>query len=463
MQRRRPMGADRQATGVLHAEAPAWPVAFLVPLSGGVLANVPGTESNLWQQHLGPAVLAALGVWGAGPWAIARLRRHCGEPADTRVPELSAAQRQKAGTPTMGGLWVLPSLMAGLAICGWGFDPTVLVGVLLMAGLGLVGAWDDVQKLRAGRGISARQKLIAQVAIVLPVAWWLTLPQTGGTSLDLSSTWSRAGHWWGAVVVLLATSNAVNLTDGLDGLAAGLVALALVACSAVEALSPFWGGPGITTSTSAAGMAMASAGAGASAAFLVFNRHPARVFLGNVGALALGGLLGYVGLVLASPWTLACAGGVFVVEMASVVLQTCWFRLRGRRLLRCAPIHHHFQLAGWSEVQVVRRFWLAGAGCLLASMSFGLVGRLASRPECIVDPSLASSHQTNRASRNDKIFRQTATIHIAAARTEAASGVVSDDGGEGSGSRERNNLGQARAAVLVDGSANLQPVGKPQE
>jgi phospho-N-acetylmuramoyl-pentapeptide-transferase len=323
------------------------------------------------------AVLGFLMVWACGPRAIAWLRVHCGEPNKSASAALERLHAAKHGTPSLGGLLLVGSLVLVLAILGdWSspYLPVMLTTTLALCG---VGTADDVIKLRTSRrGLSARAKLALQAAIALAaaaaVAWIktsigaqakLALPLVGGCSM---------GAWcvpWAAMVIV-ATSNAVNLTDGLDGLAGGCLALAASALAVAAAVGHAQGLlPGAESNAAAGEMAVVAAAlAGVALAFLWFNRHPALVFMGDAGSLPLGGLLGLVAVIAGQELLLIVIGGVFVVEALSVIAQVSWFRLTGRRVLRCAPLHHHFQLVGWTERKIVNHFWIAGGLCAGAGL-----------------------------------------------------------------------------------------------
>lgn len=258
----------------------------------------------------------------------------------------------KSGTPTMGGVFfIVPWLLVALSA---GRSPAVLVVALGTAGLGTVGFMDDFHKWRHGRslGLRARTKLILQVTIA--VLMTMAIAQEVGTAIwvPVGSALLDLGIWFVlfGVLVTVGTTNALNLTDGIDGLAAGTSAIALLAYAVLAASL----GRGDLA-------AFALAGVGATAGFLVFNFHPARVFMGDVGSLALGGALAGLALATRTELWLVVVGGVFVIETVSVMLQVFYFRLFGRRLFRMSPLHHHFELLGWEEVPIVLMFYTASA------------------------------------------------------------------------------------------------------
>jgi phospho-N-acetylmuramoyl-pentapeptide-transferase len=220
--------------------------------------------------------------------------------------------------------------------------------------MGTIGAVDDLAKSRThGRGLSRRQKLISQTMVAALVAV--------GLDTYLNTT---PNPWFIAIssVVLIATSNAVNLTDGLDGLAAGCASWAGAGLAVVAWLSvaedPSFGEI----------VVIASSLVGASLGFVRFNRWPAQMFMGDTGALALGGVLGYLAIVSQHQGLWMLVGAVFIVETLSVIVQIAWFRATGRRVLRCAPLHHHFQFMGWPEPTIVRRLCAVAAVCALTAV-----------------------------------------------------------------------------------------------
>jgi len=333
----------------------------------------------------GGAALTALGLsWWLGPRVIAWLKTlKFGQEYRDRAEEagdLRARLLSKKGTPTMGGLLLVPVIVLSTLL--WAvWNPLVcltLLCVLVLCGLGF---YDDFAKItqQNSRGTSARVKLVVQTLLGLFVGlylWW-----TPGTSRLITDImvpfykyplWTGAG-WLGLLITVLAvvgSSNAVNLTDGLDGLAIGctvITAFVFLVCTylAGHALAaaylfiPHVPGAGELTVFCAA---MIGAGLG----FLWYNCHPAQVFMGDTGSLALGGGLGMVAVLIHQPFLLVIAGGVFVLEALSVLIQRVYFRytrLRtgtGRRVFFMAPLHHHFEKLGWYESQVVTRFYILG-------------------------------------------------------------------------------------------------------
>jgi len=318
-----------------------------------------------------------------GPWWIDWLRRRFREPLDTRLPQLSKLHQAKQWTPTMGGLFIVGGLLLGSLAWADLRNPYVAVTLTTIAALSILGAVDDLTKLaRRGPGIAPRTKLIFQSSIALVASLWLyqihqATPDGLLLRLPIIGATGDLGLWYVplAMTLLIGFANAVNLTDGLDGLAAGCTLLALMTMAVIAYL----GGSLVLTSPETvpdarcAGemLVVAAAAAGGLLGFLWFNCHPAHVFMGDTGSQPLGGLLAMMALCTRHELLLLVVGGVFVVEAGSVMLQVGSFRLRNRRILRCAPLHHHFQFGGWSETQIVVRFWIAAA--IFASLGLGLL------------------------------------------------------------------------------------------
>jgi phospho-N-acetylmuramoyl-pentapeptide-transferase len=340
----------------------------------------------------GAAVTAFLLAVLLGPRLIGWLSRlGVGERIDgTGSKTLEQLHAHKRGTPTMGGLFVIGAILVAAVV--WlrfdGPNSFSWPGIVLIAGFAAVGLWDDWVKLhdKNKRGISKREKQGALTVIALLVGLWLLVPaglqaEAGGPHLyvpfakdfALDLTW-----WWGvpflvlAILVLTGSANAVNLTDGLDGLATGCVVSAAIAYAAITyavgrvdwaqyLLVPHVPGAGEMAVLMAALL-------GGALGFLWFNAAPAMVFMGDVGSLGLGGALGYAALVSRTELVLLVVGGVFVAEAVSVILQVLSFRLRGKRIFRCAPLHHHFQFGGMPETRVVVRTWVVSALLAMCSL-----------------------------------------------------------------------------------------------
>ncbi|MBI3325036.1 MAG: phospho-N-acetylmuramoyl-pentapeptide-transferase [Candidatus Omnitrophica bacterium] len=283
-------------------------------------------------------------------------------------PPLQPLQQAKQGTPTMGGLLVIGVALASAAAFGGLSSPEGWIVLAATIGVGAIGLADDLLKLRQpnAKGLRCRPKLIAALAIGGLSGWLITETAAGYRLLELPwlGRQLNAGLWWVplSMSVVAGCAHAVNLTDGMDGLAAGCLAVAFGALALLALARPLEPG-------ARAVLIWASSLAGGCLGFLWFNTFPASVFLGDVGALGLGAALGILALLSHAALGLLIIGGVFVVEALSVMLQVASYRWRGkRRIFRVAPLHHHFHVGGMSEQQVVVRFWLAGWA--LAALGF---------------------------------------------------------------------------------------------
>lgn len=310
-----------------------------------------------------------------GPWCISFLHRiKCGQYILSDVK----AHAAKAGTPTMGGLLIMLTVLVSILLWSDLSNRYVWQCMLVFLGYGIIGFWDDMTKLRhhQNKGISPKAKMLGLI-IVASVAMWLLqtdpsyttklyIPFAKGWTPDLGVFYFPFG-----VFVMVASSNAVNLTDGLDGLAIGPTVLA----GAVFAIFIYITGnarltqylylpyiPGVGEVTVFCG-AFIGAGLG----FLWFNAYPAQVFMGDVGSLSLGGTLGFLALLCKQELIMVVVGGIFVAETLSVILQVSYFKwTHGKRIFRMAPLHHHFELKGIPESKIIIRFWIT-------SIIFGLV------------------------------------------------------------------------------------------
>ncbi len=316
-----------------------------------------------------------------GPVLIRWLRsRQIGQAIREEGPK---AHQAKAGTPTMGGVLINLAIVVPTVLFAdvenryvW-----VALGATLLAML--IGAGDDWRKVarKHNRGLSGRQKLLLLSVVGLAVgaaSLWLLdrRPDPTGVSIPfLKTVHLELGIFYilFAAVVVLGSSNAVNLTDGLDGLAIGatLVASATFAILAYIAGNAKVASYLLVPSVPGAGelAVFCAAIVGASLGFLWFNAHPAEVFMGDTGSLALGAALGTVAVLIKQEVLLVLVGGLFVVEAVSVILQVSSFKLTGKRIFRMAPIHHHFELAGWAESKVITRFWIVAILFALVALS----------------------------------------------------------------------------------------------
>lgn len=308
------------------------------------------------------AMLAAALTLALGRWGIPTLRRL---NVQQRIREEAPAQhRGKAGTPTMGGLLLVPAAVVTSLVTAPDTGWRVLLPLAIMLAYGAVGAVDDALSIRHQRnlGLRARERLALQVLLAAAVAVYVTRRPGLGTALAIPGIgllqlgWLYAGV---VVVYIVGFTNAVNLTDGLDGLAAGTVA---IASGAYAVIAVRVGRPDVAV--------VAAAVAGACAGFAWFNAHPASVFMGDVGSNALGAVLAAIAIVTKTEWLLLVVGLVFVLEAASVLLQVAYFKVTGgRRIFRMSPLHHHFELSGWTETQTVTRLWILAAAAALVGLA----------------------------------------------------------------------------------------------
>lgn len=280
---------------------------------------------------------------------------------------------QKAGTPTMGGVLMLAAISASVLLWGHLTNHFLMGAWLAMLGLGALGFVDDYLKLRerGARGLSGSLKLVGQTLIGAAVGWSVIALPPFNTVLEVPflKAWSVPIGWWYvpfAALVVVGASNAVNLTDGLDGLASGCLAMAGIAYGLLAYITSHAVLAGYlhVFGTPLAGelSILCAALVGATLGFLWFNAYPANLFMGDTGALGLGGTLGVVAVYVKKELLLVFVGGIFVVEALSVILQVASYRYRARkRIFLMAPIHHHFQMKGWAEPKVTVRFWIVGA------------------------------------------------------------------------------------------------------
>lgn len=293
-----------------------------------------------------------------------RVRQGKGQPIREDGPQSHLAKR---GTPTMGGLMILIALTVSMLLWMDLKSPFVWACLAVTGGFGLIGFMDDYDKVtkRSHKGVSARVRLLMEFAVA-GVAAWIIIGQVG-TNLYvpfLSDRYIPLGpfSYLFAAFVIVGAGNAVNLTDGLDGLATMPVVIAAGTFAIIAYLSgraDFSDYLGIPHVRGAGDLAILCAGImGACLAFLWFNAPPAAVFMGDTGSLALGGALGAIAVATQHEIVLAIVGGLFVMEALSVIIQVFWFKRTGKRVFRMAPIHHHFEQKGWKEETVVIRFWI---------------------------------------------------------------------------------------------------------
>lgn len=314
------------------------------------------------------------------------LKQKVGDRPEFYNKTLNDLMRHKGNTPTMGGIMIIGAILFSTVICAQVSNFYVEMGLFCMIYLAVLGGFDDWLKLTAARrtpgsreGLLAWEKLVFQIGLGVLLAIFIYHHGTGTTAAG------HGGHLlnWPflrdytlpasifavlTVVVITGTSNAVNLTDGMDGLAGGcmaIVSFAFLALAYVTGDSRWSSILGLNYVSHTAELAViCGAITGACLGFLWFNCNPAQVFMGDTGSLALGGVIGYVAIVIRQEPMLLLVGGIFVIEAGSVIMQVSYFRMTGgKRIFLCSPIHHHFHLKGWSEQQVVVRFWLISALC----------------------------------------------------------------------------------------------------
>ncbi|MDR2795596.1 MAG: phospho-N-acetylmuramoyl-pentapeptide-transferase [Spirochaetaceae bacterium] len=291
-----------------------------------------------------------------------------------------ATHLKKTGTPTMGGLLIIISVLISMLL--WMDLGNSKVGLTLAAFIvfGAIGFADDFLKIkrRDSRGLPAWSKLILQFFAALAIALYLYnnekistvlyLPFFKNPVVDMGVLWIPF-----AVLLMVGESNAVNLSDGLDGLASGLLIFVFISLAILTYLSgradysqylgiPYIPGAGELT-------VFCLAGVGACVGFLWFNAYPADVFMGDVGSLALGGVISVISLLIKKEILILIAGGVFVLEAASVIIQVLVYKMKKKRVFRMAPLHHHFELSGWAETKVVNRFWILGGLFAIIALS----------------------------------------------------------------------------------------------
>lgn len=301
---------------------------------------------------LGFVVSLVVGL-ALGPLVIKKLKEfHARQEEREEGPE---SHKYKAGTPTMGGILILFALTVSVLLFN-GAEPSKLMALFLTLGNGLIGFADDSIKAVKKRnlGLTAKQKLASQAVISvifcialkvfadMPTTVWI--PFTDIT-VDLG-----VAYYLFVFLIIVGATNAVNLTDGLDGLAAGSSAITAVAYVVIS-VALGYGGIAI----------FGAALAGACLGFLFYNQHPAKMFMGDTGSLALGGAMAAMAILTKTELLLVIAGGLYVLEALSVILQVISFKTRGVRIFKMSPVHHHFELSGWSEVKVVTVFWLFSA------------------------------------------------------------------------------------------------------
>jgi phospho-N-acetylmuramoyl-pentapeptide-transferase len=319
------------------------------------------------------AVTSFLVAWLFGPVAIRWLSRRFRERVDSASDRLNEIHAGKNATPTMGGVFIVAAIVTAALVCGDLSNRYLQLALVVVVGFAAIGITDDWIKITtAKRGLTVRQKLLAQLLIASVVVHFLVIEQRDKPhGLDL--IWPIGMHGlflggafaiWGTLVVV-GSSNGVNLTDGLDGLAGGCLVFAGAAFVALTYLAghrvmadylsiPYFAGAGELS-------ILFAALCGSMLGFLWYNCYPAQVFMGDSGSLPTGALLGFGALVTRQEVLLLIVGGVFVVETVSVILQVVYFKLTGKRLIACSPLHNHFLFRGDHEIKIVVRFWITSA------------------------------------------------------------------------------------------------------
>jgi len=322
-----------------------------------------------------------------GPWLIQKLREfQIGQYIREEGPK---SHMKKAGTPTMGGILIIISIVVPTLLWANLANGYIWIALFGLISFGLIGFWDDYAKLRRKQnlGLSVKEKFLLQVLAALVVGFiLLTLHANKAYSTSINVPFFKSfqpdlliaplvRHWYTyplaflpfyafMVLVIVGSSDAVNLTDGLDGLAIGLMIIAAGAMTVltyVEGNARFAEYLDLARSPGASELAIfCGSMVGASLGFLWYNAHPADIFMGDVGSLALGGALGVVAVLIKQEILLVFIGGVYVIEAVSVILQVGSYKLRKKRIFKMAPIHHHFEALGWPESKIITRFWIAG-------------------------------------------------------------------------------------------------------
>jgi len=315
-----------------------------------------------------------------GPWIIGKLKKLS---VTQQIREDGpTTHMNKAGTPTMGGILIILCVLISVFL--WADLRNIYIWIMLISltGFGCIGFLDDCLKIRKKnyKGLRARYKFGGQIFLALIIGIFLYLnpkdPYADVLSVPFFKKWLiDLGLFYipFSIIVIVGTSNAVNLTDGIDGLAIGLVAVAVLVTGILVYISGHKGLaqylqvlflPGTGELTVFCGAMF-----GASLGFLWYNSYPAEVFMGDVGSLSLGGTLGTIAIITKHEIVLAVVGGIFVVETVSVILQVASFKLTGKRVLKMAPMHHHFELKGWPEPKIIVRFWIIGVMLALLSLA----------------------------------------------------------------------------------------------
>jgi len=329
----------------------------------------------------GTAMLLSLMI---GPWLIRRLYMlKIGQPIrKDECPPLHILHRNKQGTPTIGGILIILTVLISTLLWANLVNPYIWISIGVFLSLGLLGFVDDYLKVKRKQslGLRAKQKFAVQIIIAVIFAVIMKYIEPNGLPLYIpfikNAVIMDMGWFfilW-SILVLVGASNAINLTDGLDGLATGTTAISILAYGALAYVASRVDTSNylfIFHSPNASELTILSAAlVGACLGFLWFNAHPAMVFMGDTGSLALGGVIGVIALLIRKECLLLIIGGVFVAEALSVILQIASFKLRnGKKIFKMAPLHHHFEMLGWPETHVTIRFLIIAIICALAGLA----------------------------------------------------------------------------------------------
>ena len=289
----------------------------------------------------------------------------------------------KSGTPTMGGLLILATFIGSTLLWSDLSNHYIWIVILAALGFGAIGLWDDFLKLRKGEGITAKEKILFQILLSLAIGIYLLYfdPTRTDYATHLSIPFFKSfqpdlglGYLVFIIFIIVGTSNAVNLTDGLDGLAIGPIIVATFTYTGIVYISGHFNFSeylSIQHIKGAGEIAIASSAVlGSSLGFLWYNSYPAQIFMGDVGSLSLGGVLGTIAVIFKHELLLILVGGVFVIEALSVIIQVGYFKYTGgKRFFKMAPLHHHFEELGWSEPKVIVRFWIIAVVLAMISLS----------------------------------------------------------------------------------------------
>jgi phospho-N-acetylmuramoyl-pentapeptide-transferase len=315
-----------------------------------------------------------------GPWIIKKLKKH--SMTQHVRDDGPRTHLNKTGTPTMGGILIISSVLISILMWGDLSNKYILIMMAAISGFGLIGLADDYLKAvkRNPKGLRGWYKFSLQIILAMAIGLLFYHnphdPYIAKLSIPFFKKWLIDLGWFYipfSILVIVGSSNAVNLTDGIDGLAIGLVGIACLANGALVYISGHAGFsrylhvlylPGTGELTVFCGAMF-----GAALGFLWYNSYPAEIFMGDVGSLGLGGALGTLAVITKQEIVLAVVGGIFVIETFSVIIQVVSFKLTGKRVFKMAPIHHHFEEKGWPEPKVIVRFWIVGIILALLSLT----------------------------------------------------------------------------------------------